>query len=308
MMSAKETLIVSMFCLSFLQGVFTLLLGILLYFAVSRNRLGRRRNWPGLVIIGVMYLASSTRFFMTFHQNLKTFGRGLPKHGISWAKFELVQVSIELFGCLMADSLLTWRTWIVYRRDWSFVIFPVCLTVALAVSSAGFVRSSYVGIKQLPADDLQAVLRQARLHPVLTWAMLTICISTVTNVFLTVLLATKLLMHHRAMRATLGFSTLVFESLVIVESGALYSVAWVVYLILFFLDHNASVVVLGIISQLAGIAPTLIIVLVSAGLSPVSQPVPPVIKPHDITFAQPSKDADIESLSMDPVKSLDEDR
>lgn len=34
-------------------------------------------------------------------------------------------------------------------------------------------------------------------------------------------------MHHRTMKRVHGFSTLIFESLVIIESGALYTFAWV---------------------------------------------------------------------------------
>ncbi|KAL0955741.1 hypothetical protein HGRIS_001957 [Hohenbuehelia grisea] len=273
MITPKEALIVSIFFMSFLQGVFTMLLGAIIYLVCIKKKHTKGINARyGLFAIVAMFVVSTTHFVMVFYQDYTNFGGSVDEATQDikvFARFGLAQIAIEFLNCIMADMLLVWRAWHIYNKDWRIIALPCCCVVGLIITSYGYIGSSYAALGSLEGNDIQAVFAQAAVAPIHTWQVIGISLSVTTNVSLTGLIAAKLLRHQRSMRKLNGFSTLVFESLVIIESGALYALAWIVYLVLFVMHHNAEVIALDIISQLAGIVPALIIVTISAGLSPV---------------------------------------
>ncbi|KAJ8472953.1 hypothetical protein ONZ45_g16476 [Pleurotus djamor] len=231
-----------------------------------------KRNSIGLAIVIFQYILSTAHFFMAFYQDITLLGGGdigpfrdIQYHG----KFAFTQVATEFFSCILADILLAWRTYVIYGRDRRILIAPAILILATFIATYGYVGASIQGLSWLPTPDFQGIFDQSRMTPISTWNILFMALSVATNVVLTTLTAAKLLLHHRTMKSVHGFSSLIFESAVIIESGLLYTLAWVVYLILFLLKSNGDIVAMDIIAQLAGIVPTLIIVTVAAGLSPV---------------------------------------
>ncbi|EEB94640.1 hypothetical protein MPER_06512, partial [Moniliophthora perniciosa FA553] len=91
-----------------------------------------------------------------------------------------------------------------------------------------------------------------------------------TNVIVTSLIAGRIwyIGHHAT--KNLGRQHGVKYSravVVIVESGALYSVSLLILLILFAMGNDAQIILFGCASQIVGIAPTLIIVRVGLGLT-----------------------------------------
>ncbi|KAJ8507136.1 hypothetical protein ONZ45_g10453 [Pleurotus djamor] len=275
MISVTQSLIISIFFMSFLQGIFTVLLWAATYFVIYKPTTSSRRNWLGLATIYAMYAVSSTHYVMVIYQDIREFGGKVDPNTRdvkAFARFGLAQIAIEFLNCIMADILLTWRAWVIYNRDKRVIIVPCILVIGVTTAFYGYIGSSYASLNTLKTNDLQEVFDQAQRHPIRTWQVTGISFSTTTNVFLTSMMAIKLLLHHRTMKRLHGFSTLVFESLVIIESGALYAFAWITYLVLYALGHNGVSIALDIISQMAGIVPALIIVTISAGLSPVSPP------------------------------------
>ncbi|KAF4579647.1 hypothetical protein EYR36_001465 [Pleurotus pulmonarius] len=277
MLTVTESLIISIFIMSFFQGIFTVLLGAAVYFVVIR-RSGKRDkkiNWLGLGVVVIMYMISTTHYVMVIYQDVTEFsGKVDPatRDVKAFARFGLAQIAIEFLNCIMADSLLVWRAWVIYNRDWRITALPAALVCGVIITFYGYIGSSYAGLNDLKGNDLQEVFSQAQMQPIRTWQVTGISFSTTTNIFLTSMMAIKLILHHRTMKRVHGFSTLIFESLVIIESGALYTFAWIAYLVLFALGNNAESIALDTISQMAGIVPALIIVTISAGLSPVSPP------------------------------------
>ncbi|KAF4575408.1 hypothetical protein EYR40_004852 [Pleurotus pulmonarius] len=272
MIQPNEALLICVFFLCFLQGIFTILLAIAIWLVFFRASPKGRRNWIGLSIVIFQYILSTAHFFMAFYQDIKLLGGGDPGpfadiqyHG----KMAFTQVATEFFSSILADVLLTWRTYVIYGRNPRVLILPSLLIFATFIATYGYVGASIEGLGHLPTPDFQGIFDQSRMAPISTWNIVCMVLSVTTNVVLTVMTATKLLLHHRTMKNVHGFSSLLFESAVIIESGLLYTLAWIAYLVLFLLKSNADIVAMDIIAQLAGIVPTLIIVTISAGLSPV---------------------------------------
>ncbi|KAG9219732.1 hypothetical protein CCMSSC00406_0010321 [Pleurotus cornucopiae] len=293
MIQPNEALLICVFFLCFLQGIFTILLAIAIWLVFFRASPKARRNWIGLSIVIFQYILSTAHFFMAFYQDIKLLGGGDPGpfadiqyHG----KMAFTQVATEFFSSILADILLTWRTYVIYGRNPRVLILPSILIFATFISTYGYVGASIEGLGHLPTPDFQGIFDQSRMAPISTWNIVCMVLSVTTNVVLTVMTATKLMLHHRTMKNVHGFSSLLFESAVIIESGLLYTLAWIAYLVLFLLKSNGDIVAMDIIAQLAvrlhnspssdhthlvvgsflqGIVPTLIIVTISAGLSPV---------------------------------------
>ncbi|KAF9499153.1 hypothetical protein BDN71DRAFT_223290 [Pleurotus eryngii] len=272
MIQPNESLLLCVFFLCFLHGIFTILLAIAIWLVFFRASPKARRNWLGLSIVIFQYILSTAHFFMAFYQDIKLLGGGDPGpfadiqyHG----KMAFTQVATEFFSSILADVLLTWRTYVIYGRNPRVLILPSILIFATFISTYGYVGASIEGLGHLPTPDFQGIFDQSRMAPISTWNIVCMVLSVTTNAVLTVMTATKLLLHHRTMKNVHGFSSLLFESAVIIESGLLYTLAWIAYLVLFLLKSNGDIVAMDIIAQLAGIVPTLIIVTISAGLSPV---------------------------------------
>ncbi|KAL0945925.1 hypothetical protein HGRIS_012206 [Hohenbuehelia grisea] len=272
MISSDQVLFISFFALSFLQGFFTLLLGILFYLVMSRPRLRGKRSYWGLAVAIFFYCKCLTHFVMAFYQDYRLFtGEGWTDMK-AYARFGFAQISIDYVGCIVADILLVWRMWVVYNKDAKAIIIPSLLVLGSAIACFGYVGTAFRSFETTTSNTMAEIWAATRGRPMQGFSVTVIVLSTITNVLLTTMIAIKFIRHHRSMREMLGSTTLLFESIVIIESGAIYALAWVARLLLFITSSFAAGIVNDIIGQLSGIVPTLIIVTITAGFSPVSRP------------------------------------
>ncbi|KAL0945926.1 hypothetical protein HGRIS_012207 [Hohenbuehelia grisea] len=294
MISARQTLFVCFFVMSFTQGIFTMLLGVLFHLVRNRPRSKGKQAYWGLAVVMLLYFLTFTHFIMVFYQDYKLFvGSGWPNMK-AYAIFGMTQITIEHIGCILADILLVWRMWVLYNRSMVAIIVPSILVLTFALTVFVYAGTAFRLYSNVSGDNPQDIWKISYQNPLWGWNTAVIVSSTTTNVVLSSLIALKFIQHHRTMKSAQGFSTLVYESMVIIESGAIYAIAWIVRLVLFFMNHNAGGIVLDLIGQLAvspsitvvnpkhrpdyntsnaqGIVPTLIIVTITAGYSPISKP------------------------------------
>ncbi|EEB94203.1 hypothetical protein MPER_07024, partial [Moniliophthora perniciosa FA553] len=102
------------------------------------------------------------------------------------------------------------------------------------------------------------------------WATALFALSMATNIIVTSLIAGRIWYIGLRTSKNLGRQHGVKYSralVIIVESGALYSVSLFILLILYSIDNDAQIILFNWTSQIVGIAPTLIIVRVGLGLS-----------------------------------------
>ncbi|KAL0951997.1 hypothetical protein HGRIS_008651 [Hohenbuehelia grisea] len=218
-----------------------------------------------------MYCVSVAHFGMAFSQYLKSLG-GSPtgtNYARHFGRVSLAKVVVSGINCWLADLLLIWRGWVIYSRDKRVIIFPLITFVALLVASIGYYVKGFIDFNDVTGNELSALYLWAHATPLRTWGILVIVFSSATNLSMTGAISFKLIRHQRYMRKTIGYSRAWIESLVIIDSGAVYSLACLVYLGLYVANHEAEGIMLDIVSQLSGVVLTLVIVTIAAGLTPI---------------------------------------
>ncbi|KAL0952857.1 hypothetical protein HGRIS_007079 [Hohenbuehelia grisea] len=171
----------------------------------------------------------------------------------------------------MADALLVWRAWAICDRDYRVIIFPCLNIAALTATSTMYLVLGFKDAPNVVGSDITIAFDLGLTGKMRPLGICVIVLSTVTNVFLTSVIAVKLVMHQRLMRSVHAVSHIRNETIVIIQSGAIYSLVFIVYMILFITGRRVAVgVMTHTLVQLAGIVPTLIIVTISAGIAPIT--------------------------------------
>ncbi|KAL0945912.1 hypothetical protein HGRIS_012195 [Hohenbuehelia grisea] len=272
MITALQVHFLSFFVVTFLLGVFTLLLGLLICLFVSWPRTrGKTRYW-GLGVPVLLYIICVTHFGLAIHQDFRFFTGGNWTDVKGYALFGISTISLDYIACIIADMLLVWRLWVVYDKDVRVAIIPALLVLGTAITSIGYIDTGFRVFRNTENLTMAKVWVIPYVNPIRAWSVPRLMLSTITNVVLTVVIAIKFIRHHRTMRAMMGSTTLLFESVVMIESGAIYAVAWIARCVSYMTNHYSIVIIADIIGQLAGIVPTLIIVTIMAGLSPITSP------------------------------------
>ncbi|KAI9465746.1 hypothetical protein BJY52DRAFT_483989 [Lactarius psammicola] len=181
-----------------------------------------------------------------------------------WGRVTTAQIVCQGINSVLGDSIVIWRAWVVWGRRLSVVIAPLVLLFGVAFSSFG---GAYAQSRVLADPSYLAVFSKFMIAlPPLTLA---------TNVTATTLILWRVFAAHLSLRkvehhgATVGHGTVQLHRLlkILIESGGLYCLTWLLLLCFNVTGYPASHVFLSIIGQLTGIYPTLIIILVSINLT-----------------------------------------
>ncbi|TFK97078.1 hypothetical protein BDV98DRAFT_514405 [Pterulicium gracile] len=103
------------------------------------------------------------------------------------------------------------------------------------------------------------------------WAKATFMLTFTTNILVTSLIAGRLWWISRGVRKHFGkgHSSRYHRAIIlVVESGALYSSSLLVFIVLYTMEYYAEMIVYDSVSQIACIAPILIIVRAGLGIQP----------------------------------------
>ncbi|KAI0323990.1 hypothetical protein GY45DRAFT_1332033 [Cubamyces sp. BRFM 1775] len=168
----------------------------------------------------------------------------------------VVKVGIHTVNSIIGDSVVVWRCWLVWGRDWRMCILPILLIIASAI--CGFAQTVYFARAQK--------LHSAFAKSLQIWNGSLFSLSLATNVVVTVLIAMRVWYMFRMSGGSKNFRY--WRVLVIIiESGMIYSIALVCEITLYFLGSNSFYIVYDPIAQLTAITPTLIIVLAALQLT-----------------------------------------
>ncbi|KAL0959835.1 hypothetical protein HGRIS_011512 [Hohenbuehelia grisea] len=270
MPAGEQILAIASIVVAWTQGIFTILFAVAVYLVWHKKRYyNNNRYRKGLALVGFMYIIATIAFALTIVNSTLLVGsqRNSPDRARLFGKLAIAKTTIQGVNCTLADLLLIWRAWLICGRDRRVAIFPGICLVGLTVSITGYYVAAYTNFDMLIGNDLRTTFQWARSYPLRSWGIAFLSISCTINVAMTALISWKLIIHHRFMRRTVGYSRAWIDSLMIIESGALYSFSFVIYLILFVAHNNAEVILLDLVSQFAGIVPTLIMLTLAAGLS-----------------------------------------
>lgn len=208
----------------------------------------------------------------------------------------VVKVGIHTVNSVVGDSVVVWRCFLIWSRNWKMCIVPILLVIASAI--CGFAQTVYfargTGLHSAFSPELKI------------WNGALFSLSLATNVTVTALITVRAwymlqlsgsVAHFRYWRILV----------IIIESGMIYSVALICEITLYFLSLNAFYIVYDPIGQLTGITPTLILLL--AGLELTTNDVhsrftrrtltKPDFRPA-VSDSDPS-DPGAQSVALDPI-------
>ncbi|RPD69257.1 hypothetical protein L226DRAFT_539935 [Lentinus tigrinus ALCF2SS1-7] len=262
---------VALFCEAILHGVYTVLfIGAMYLLLGPRRRQTKRTSLVNLAMVFltvVMYALSTTHVALSLRQNLIAFFNQHAADGgntiLNDPNDPLVysQIAIEVINCLLGDSIVCWRTWVLWGRD-SRVIIPPALCII-----GGFAS----GIGMVHAFSVSASGQEVYNADITRWFCVFSGLTCLANVYAVIAISFKAWQRMRAFRylssVTIHGGRYYKTLLVIIESGALYCIALIITISLFLSDNNGVYVITDMLGHLTGIYPTGIIVLVCLNMT-----------------------------------------
>ncbi|KAI9509300.1 hypothetical protein F5148DRAFT_1283086 [Russula earlei] len=177
------------------------------------------------------------------------------------------QIILQGINSILGDSIVIWRAWVVWGRRVYVVVVPLVLLVGVAISSFGL---AYAQVRAGYDPYYAAALQKYMIAlPSITLA---------TNVSATLLVLSRVVALQLSLRRAerhdrfaplVGAGGVRYRRLlkILIESGGMYCLTWLILLCLVLKGSTAQHVFFSIIGQLTGIYPTLIIVLVSLNMT-----------------------------------------
>ncbi|KAG2072813.1 hypothetical protein BDR04DRAFT_1095986 [Suillus decipiens] len=164
------------------------------------------------------------------------------------------------FTDLVGDLVLIYRCWMLWGKNYHVVILP------LLSSFAGFACIMEVLHLVIVTDPTASAPPPVTVPLGLAGYILPLA----TNVIVTSLIVYRIWISSHVVKQSpvvIGQGASNRAMMLIIESGALYLMAQLVFVVLFAIQHPAIGIVAVIATQIYGIAPTLIIIRVSMGIS-----------------------------------------
>ncbi|KAJ8077348.1 hypothetical protein PM082_001778 [Marasmius tenuissimus] len=237
------------------------------YLFIVKYKRGRRNISRVIFAVAcTMFVLSTSHVSLGFQRLVEGFITRRDRPGGPAAFFSnvsipanVVKVTIHTANSILGDSILVWRCYHVYGKSLVAAAFPILLVAGSAACGIG---QSYVFSR---GNDIHS----AFVRRLAVWNGSLFSMSLATNVIVTTLIAVRIWWIGRQIDDAHTRSATRYRRvlLLIIESGAIYSSAVLVEIILYFLPHNAFYIVYDPIAQLVSIVPTMIIILTTLGLT-----------------------------------------
>ncbi|KAJ3767144.1 hypothetical protein FB446DRAFT_605764, partial [Lentinula raphanica] len=210
-----------------------------------------------------MYIMSTIHFALSLRLNLIALFKQKAADGREslydnkGSPLYVGQVAIEVVNCVLGDSIVIWRTWVLWARNWKMIYLPCILMLGSFISGSILVYEFSLSPPSQPNFS----------NIITIWFSAFGGFSFFTNLYAVVVLLIKTWLHHRKMRR-LCIDVIIngpwfYSALcMIIETGSIYCVAVILVIILFAQSSNVVIIVADMIAHLTGIYPTVIIVLV----------------------------------------------
>ncbi|GAV99596.1 cop9 signalosome complex subunit 1 [Lentinula edodes] len=259
---------ISLFCETCFYGMYTVLFMTLL--VNYRERPATSRSVQIIRAITIFqYCMVTVHISLAFYQNYLAFtvfdDAETEFNKLGAASYTLAQLAIEWTNCACADSILIWRVWILWNHSLYVVIVPIILVI-VSTTSGYLVCWSMNAVDSSASSDFGDLFGPA----VEKWAILLAICVMLTNIICTGMIAGRIWWHNRETQKAMGLNGMPHKYRTIfygiLESGALYLLAWIVAILLYLINTSAIIPMLDIISQLSGIVPALIVIIVSRSI------------------------------------------
>ncbi|KAF7790562.1 hypothetical protein EIP86_001518, partial [Pleurotus ostreatoroseus] len=230
----------------------------------------------------VMYSISTVHVALSLKQCLIAFfeqnatNGGLTVLNDPASPWQVGQPSLAMVNCIIGDSIVAWRAWVLWGGGRIIIILPALLIVTGAVTGSLLIHA-------YATTPMSAVLYDAKTT---LWVEIFGAVTFTANLYAIGIIAYKAWQHERAMNGIWSHGSRVHRALLIfIESGAIYCLVLVglraskkgtmlstfcqaVIVVLISVGNDFGVIVgIDIIAHLTGIYPSIILILVSAKLA-----------------------------------------
>ncbi|KAI0317257.1 hypothetical protein OF83DRAFT_166769 [Amylostereum chailletii] len=234
-------------------GIYTLLIVQSTYILLHKDFRLKSIRWM-LAVTGVMYILSAMHWAAILSRLLSILhSQGRIAVDSSYRMGLIATISTGL-NLLLSDAVVMWRVYVLWGRN-KIVLISCSLSFLATAEAALFSKG-------------QNVLRTAYGIYLGTASLVTFCLSLATNMWSTALIAYKAWYYRRNIAAHIrrcSRKSMVEKVLtLLLESGALYASIQIITLAFGNLSSTITfeVVLLGVLPQVSGIYPTIIVVLV----------------------------------------------
>ncbi|KAJ6552822.1 hypothetical protein B0H19DRAFT_1155024 [Mycena capillaripes] len=251
----------------FLNGIYT----CLFIFAIGKTWMNPKKSHRRELWTGIMVLLYS---FATIHSAVQweAIMRPFQYYGTSPGLLnELIHPNLNLkilalvasfLSFVLADMIMVWRCWIIWGCSWVVVVIPILAAIAGTVCAG-------LGLAgQIAVASIENSTTAMRLAPLARFSTPFLSLSLAVTLYTTGLIAWRIL-HVQRYAAQLGVRhissdlTPILE--ILIESSALYAASLFIFVVFLAMKSPNQAYMQDIHPQIAGIAPTLLILRISAG-------------------------------------------
>ncbi|PBK83485.1 hypothetical protein ARMGADRAFT_1170479 [Armillaria gallica] len=243
----------------FVHGFYTGLFGISIWLLLAVKKISKAQIYMGCIITA-LYVSSTIYAIATWIELRRAFvfatsfraRYDLMNSSVWWDTTALTATAVNL---IIADSTMVWRCWVVWAHNWKVIILPIFLIIG-DIGMRLFCGSNAIDQYTVPLNTKAGT----------NWALATMAATLGTNILCTALIVARIIYVARGHRGIMsGMRTYRGVIEIVVESAALYSITFMVLMILYPLKGNGYVYPEAMVLPATGIAPTLIILRVALG-------------------------------------------
>ncbi|KAH7930154.1 hypothetical protein BV22DRAFT_1028657 [Leucogyrophana mollusca] len=261
-LSSDTAALIGFGCEAVLYGGYCVLFIVSLMVLLRRKSSTRSISNPVLLANCLLFLCCTTHFALEFNHYCTTLqSTGVPGYSQENRPLAAADFLISLTD-LIGDLILLYRCWMVWGKNYYVIILPFFTAIA------GFacIMEVFHDVLILVSEGSAAGTPPADLVPL---GIAGYVLPLATNVVVTGLIAYRIWDSSRDINYNLigGTGAARRALTLIIESGALYLVVQLIFVVLFAMANPAEAIMGVIAVQIYGIAPTLIIIRVSLGIS-----------------------------------------
>ncbi|KAJ7309401.1 hypothetical protein DFH08DRAFT_484995 [Mycena albidolilacea] len=245
-----NTFLVAAWLESLLYGCFLVTFVASVYVQVSFNKRQNTHNRVMFIYSGVMFAIATVHVAMNCFRLIRGFADSAAAPGGAVGYLAVLSRWDHIFKdtlyatqSIIGDSAGVYRCWILWNKDYRFVILPGLLLIGSTVSG-------YMVCGLYPTIDPNASI----FNPVLLdWITAFYSIAVTQNIITTGLMALRLWqVEKQSARYRLGGGNFIPVIKILVESAALYLLIEILLLALYTVDHNAQYILLECVTPTAG--------------------------------------------------------
>ncbi|KAK0447306.1 hypothetical protein EV421DRAFT_194790 [Armillaria borealis] len=241
----------------FVHGIYTGLFGMSIWQLLAVKRISKARIYMGCIITA-LYTFSVIRVIASLNENSRTYISATSltarynlanSPSVLW---DTVGYTMSGLNLVIADCTIIWRCWVVWTHDWKVTVLPIFFVIGGIVCGVNVV----VHQDTVAFDDETGT----------KWGVATMATTLGTNILCTALIVARIVYVARGHRGIIGgIRTYRGVLEILVESAALYSITFIVLMILYPLEGNGYMYPQALSFPVTSIAPTLIILRVASG-------------------------------------------